>query len=67
MKLEELIKESIYFKSVPKSERYFYTEINHVIILLRINNFPEEPLYTIIQGINILDIEEKPKNWFIDI
>ncbi len=34
--------------------------------LLRMNDFPEEPLYTVIAGPSSLDIDDVPRNWTIE-
>jgi hypothetical protein len=47
----------------PTNERYYYTRIDNDIILLRLNDFPDEPLLTLIYGLDILDVEEVPQNW----
>jgi hypothetical protein len=33
------------------------------VALLRLNNFPEEPLLTLIFGLEIIDIEDVPEKW----
>jgi hypothetical protein len=47
--------------------RYYYyqDEVTNRIVLLRMNNFPDEPLYTIIDGLDIFDIEDKPDGWVL--
>jgi hypothetical protein len=30
------------------------------------NNFPDEILYTVINGLEIIDIEDKPENWELE-
>jgi hypothetical protein len=61
-----LLKSRIVWKKHPQSNRYFYIENEGVIIFLRINNFPEEPFYTLINEMDIIDIEDKPKQWFLE-
>jgi hypothetical protein len=67
MKNEKLKTENVVWKRHSDNERYFYVEKDDKIILLRMNNFPDEPLYTLINGLDILDIEDKPNNWVISI
>ena len=62
-----LINTSIYWQKIPSNERYFYMKDNGKIVLLRINNFPDEPLYTLINGIDIIDIEDKPSGWRLEL
>ena len=33
--------------------------------LLRMNNFPEEPLYTVTAGVSSVDIDDAPAGWTI--
>jgi len=63
MRHNNLQEQSIFWRSHPENERYFYHHENGELILLRINNFPEEPLYTLINGLKITDMDEKPENW----
>lgn len=66
MKNEVLIEANIFWKKHPVMKRYFYFENSRDIVLLRINNFPEEPLYTLINGLDIVDIDDKPSGWKLD-
>jgi len=61
-----LWKEKIFWKKHPLNSRYFYFEDDKKIILLRINDFPDEPLYTLIDGLDISDIEDKPDGWVLE-
>lgn len=45
----------------------FYHEHDKKIFLLRINNFPDEILYTVINGLEINDLEDKPVNWELEM
>ncbi len=42
---------------------YFYSVIDDNIVYVRINNFPDEPLLTLINCLEIIDIENRPRNW----
>jgi hypothetical protein len=66
MENKNLILSNIFWKKHPENERYYYLKDNDKIILLRINNFPDEPLYTLINGLNIIDIEDKPVGWSLE-
>jgi hypothetical protein len=49
-----------------KDTRFYYCYFNDVLLLLRMNNFPDEPLYTFIYLLDIIDIEDLPSNWEIE-
>lgn len=68
MKIKNLLKKNIKWKNHPdeKVRRFFYCEIEGRLILLRMNNFPDEVLYTVINGLEIIDIEDKPENWELE-
>jgi hypothetical protein len=46
MKEKELSTSTIFWKQIPENERYYYSDNYEYIIYLRINNFPDEPLFT---------------------
>ena len=66
MKNSVLITMNIFWKKHPINERYFYFSENHTLILLRINDFPDEPLGTLINGLDILDIDDIPIKWVLE-
>lgn len=47
----------------PTNIKYFYTTFENELLLLRLNNFPDEPLLTVIYKIDIMDVEDVPKKW----
>lgn len=63
---DEILNEEIFWRKHPRHERYFFFKKNESIILLRINNFPDEPLYTVINGLEIFDIDDRPENWTLE-
>ncbi|WP_430527592.1 hypothetical protein [Myroides sp. C6-3] len=63
MNKNALLETNLIWKIHSTDNRYFYVVIDEKIIILRINNFPEEPMFTIIDGLNIFDIEDKPIGW----
>ncbi|OJZ06257.1 hypothetical protein [Sphingobacterium sp. 40-24] len=63
---EELISSTIFWKKHPDIDYYYYNEEYDKLILLRMNNFPEEPLYTLINGLDITDLEDKPTGWNLE-
>jgi len=66
MEISVLMKKDIFWKIHPTYRRYWYIEAEGRLILLRINNFPEELLFTIINGLDIVDIEDTPSNWTLE-
>lgn len=58
-----LIGQSINWIKHPTNLRYYYIVLNGDVALLRLNNFPEEPLLTLIFGLEIIDIEDVPEKW----
>lgn len=63
---KELITSTIFWKKHPEIGYYYYNEEYDKLILLRMNNFPEEPLYTLINGLDITDLEDKPTGWNLE-
>lgn len=61
-----LLKRNLIWKQVPLNNRYFYIEQDNKFIYLRVNNFPDEPLFTIINDLDILDIEDRPEHWDLE-
>ncbi|WON95028.1 hypothetical protein [Sphingobacterium sp. UGAL515B_05] len=66
MNNEELISSTIFWKKHPEIGYYYYNEEYDKLILLRMNNFPEEPLFTLINGLDITDLEDKPIGWNLE-
>ncbi|QQT32014.1 hypothetical protein I6I99_05430 [Sphingobacterium multivorum] len=66
MNNEELISSTIFWKKHPEIGYYYYNEEYDKLILLRMNNFPEEALYTLINGLDITDLEDKPTGWNLE-
>ena len=65
MNLNSIFSQNIKFQKHSSNNRYFYTYINDELLLLRMNDFPDEPLFTIILGLQIIDIDDAPENWEI--
>ncbi len=65
MSTAELLKHKINWINHSSNIRYWYFEEQGKIILLRMNDFPDEPLYTVINGLEITDIDDLPKNWHV--
>jgi hypothetical protein len=66
MNNEELISSTILWKKHSEIGYYYYNEEYDKLILLRMNNFPEEPLFTLINGLDITDLEDKPTGWNLE-
>jgi hypothetical protein len=66
MKEKTILKSTIFWKKLPNNERYFYSESFENLIYLRLNNFPDEPLFTLINGLEAIDIEDRPSGWIIE-
>ena len=65
MKAEGCLKKSIYWQKHPTNNKYFYAYTDSELILLRLNNFPDESLLTLIYKLDIIDIEDAPEYWTI--
>lgn len=63
MKTEKILISSLLWRKHPTNEKYFYCNFNNEMYILRINNFPEEPLVTLINGFEIFDLDEMPSGW----
>jgi len=64
-KSNELLNESIFWQKHESHNRYFYAYNDGELLLLRLNNFPDEPLITLIRRLDIVDMEEVPMNWVV--
>lgn len=64
--LIKLGEKKIFWRKHPENDKYFLTKEEDRFIFLRVNNFPEESLFTIIDGIKIYDLEEIPTQWEIE-
>ena len=63
--VNDLTNRSIYWQRHPKNARYFYAYNDTELLLLRLNDFSDEPLLTLIKGLEITDIEEIPEQWIV--
>lgn len=61
-----LFSKSIFWQKHPSARRFFYAINDGKVLLLRLNNFPEEPLYTFISELEIIDFDDAPSLWVID-
>lgn len=67
MENKKLKETRIRWKSHPSINKYYYFNGEDGIVLLRLNNFPEEPLLTLINGFDIEDIDERPNMWDFEL
>ncbi len=65
IKSNHLLSLSIYWQKVKETERYYYAYQNDELLLLRMNNFPDEPLYTLINKLQISDLDNLPNTWVL--
>ncbi len=56
----------IVWHRIPLNNRFFHTYYENELYLLRLNNFPDENLITIIKEKEIIDLEDIPKSWKIN-
>jgi len=61
-----LVKNKVHWKKHPGNNHFYYYEEYYRIFLLRMNDFPAEPLYTIINGLEITDIDDLPVDWTVE-
>jgi len=64
--IKDLVNKSIYWQKHSINKKYFFAQFDGDLLLLRLNNFPDEPLWTLIKQLEILDIEDTPETWVID-
>lgn len=65
MKLLELLDLAIEWEVVEEDSTFYQTYLGEKKYLLRLNDFPEEPLYTLLSNCQSLDIEDKPVSWIL--
>jgi len=66
MNASQLILSSVSWKRHPGHGSYFYYDDGDTVAVLRINNFPEEVLFTLINGMEIIDLEDRPVGWTLE-
>lgn len=63
--LDFILDKSIIWNVHEENKRYYYAYFNNGFLLLRINNFPDEPMYTVIYEKYISDLDELPNQWVV--
>jgi len=62
MILKNLLSEPIHWKFNSEAGGY-YGLWNDEMLFLRLNDFPDEPLYTLIFGLEEINVEDRPPAW----
>jgi hypothetical protein len=64
--INQLLKEKLKWKSDPNSKRNFITDsYPKEECYLRMNNFPDEPMWTLFYQGESIDFDDELKNWNI--
>ena len=64
MKKETILESKIEWKQQKNDKKFFRAHFNGCELELRLNNFPEEPLYTVL-GEFKFDLDDLPSNWTV--
>jgi len=64
-KISELFTKRIIWQSVKEEKGKWHTDLNGERYELHMNDFPDEPLYTITFEEESVDFDDKPIMWFI--
>ena len=54
------------WKKHPSDQRYWMSSVGNQTLYLRMNNFPEEPLYTLISSTVIENFDDLPSQWILE-
>jgi len=66
MKINELLNKALNWKPILNNVRDFFCEsFDDEECILRMNNFPEEPLWTLFFYGESIDFDDTPENWNI--
>jgi len=66
LRIDSIKDQLVLWKKHPSSLRYWYTDLKDELIFLRMNNFPDEPLYTLITRSEITDFDDLPEKWIVE-
>jgi hypothetical protein len=61
--LEQLLQAQIGWEATNESKYVFCTTFRGKIVRLRLNDFPDEPICTVIINNQEIDVEHVPDNW----
>ena len=64
--IDDYRNKTISWKQHRDSKRYWLASIDDETVFLRMNNFPDEPLYSLITKSSIRDFEDLPECWILD-
>ncbi len=56
----------VIWKKHPSSSKYWKAKMDDRVIFLRMNNFPVEPLYSLITSSEIRDFDDLPRGWVLE-
>lgn len=63
MDIEELLNKKLKWFEVLPSNHRFFTQYEGRECILQMNDFPEEPLYTLFYEEKSIDFDDKPIEW----
>jgi hypothetical protein len=64
--LQEILNKEIFWKKNISCRGYWFANIDGKLVILRLNNFPDDPLLTFINGMEIVDMVSRPKLWHLE-
>lgn len=64
--IKDILKETVVWRYEPGSVRFYISEqYSKEDCTLRMNDFPDEPMWTLFYKGESLDFDDEPKNWKI--
>jgi len=61
--LKRWLKQEILWKECSHEDGHYEAVLDGQRVFLRLNDFPDEPLYSVVRGDRKVDMEERPPNW----
>jgi hypothetical protein len=61
--IKDLLRRNIHWKEEVKGGIMFHANVDNDLCLLRMNDYPDEPLYTLSWRDLELDVDDKPEGW----
>ena len=61
--IEQMQAARLDWEQTPQSAYLFSSVFKNRIVFLRLNDFPDEPLCTVVLGDQEIDLEDLPKSW----
>jgi hypothetical protein len=65
MNLNELLLEEIHWQRDTEHKGFFFAEVRGAKVEMRLNNFPDEVLCTLLLGSESLDLDNWGQNWHL--